>query len=191
MDTIEAIRTRRSIRKYKPDPVDDNDLNTVLEAALWAPSWANTQCCRFIVVKDPEIKEKVSATLQKIRFEDGWVENAAAKAIIQAPVLVVACAQRGLAGFQPDGNPATSSEDWLLFDVALSIENLCLAARNLGLGTVIVGAFDSMKAGEVLGLPDGFTVVTMTPVGYPDQTGQPPPRRSLDEAVFKDRYGNT
>jgi nitroreductase len=190
MEIIEAIKTRRSIRKYKPDPIDDKDLEAILEAALWAPSWANTQCWRYIVVRDADVKAKVAATVQKVQFGDDWLENAAAKAIIQAPVLVVACARQGVAGYQSDGNPATPREDWLLFDVALSIQNLCLAARSIGLGTVIVGAFDSEKAGEVLGVPDGYTVVTMTPLGYPDHTGQPPPRKSLEEMVYKDRYGN-
>ena len=190
MDVFEAIRTRRSIRKYKPDPVDDKDLETVLEAAHWAPSWANTQCWRYIVVRDPGIKAQVAGTLQKVQFGDDWLENAAAKAIVQAPVLIVACAQKGIAGFQPDGLPATEREDWLLFDVALSIQNLTLAARVSGMGTVIVGAFDSRKAAEILDVPEGYTVVTMTPLGYPDHTGQPPPRKSLDEIVYKDKYGN-
>ena len=190
MDIIEAIRTRRSIRKYKTDPVDDKDLETVLEAALWAPSWANTQCWRYIVVKDPDVKARVAATLQKVPFDDNWLENAAAKAILQAPVLVVACAQQGIAGIQRDGTPSTFRGDWLMFDVALSVENLCLAARSLGLGTVIVGAFDSEKAGEALEVPEGYTVVTMTPLGYPDHTGQPPPRKGLDEIVFKEKWGN-
>ena len=190
MDIIEAIKTRRSIRKYKPDPVDPKDLEKILEAALWAPSWANTQCWRYIVVQDPDIKEKVGGTLQKVQFGDDWLENMAAKAIIQAPVLIVACAQECLAGYRPDGNPATEREDWLLFDVALSVQNLCLAARSLDLGTVIVGAFDSKKAGKILGVPDGYTVVTMTPLGYPDHTGQPPPRKGISEIVYKDQYGN-
>ena len=190
MDIFEAINTRRSIRKYKPDPVDEKDLKTVLEAALWAPSWANTQCWRYIIVRDPDIKARVADTLQRVQFGDDWLENAAAQAIVQAPVLVVACAQQGIAGFQPDGAPATPRGDWLLFDVALSIQNLCLAARSLGMGTVIVGAFDSQKTGEVLDVPEGYTVVTMTPLGYPDHTGQPPPRKGLDEIVYKEKYGN-
>jgi len=63
MEILEAIRTRRSIRKYKSDPVDEKTLATVLEAARQAPSWANTQCWRFIVVRDAEIKGKLSDTL--------------------------------------------------------------------------------------------------------------------------------
>jgi nitroreductase len=125
-----------------------------------------------------------------VLIEDGWVENAAAKAITQAPVLVVMCAQEGLAGYRPDGNPATERDDWLLFDVALAVQNLTLAARSLGLGTVIVGAFDASKAAKILEVPKGYTVVTLTPLGYPDHTGQPPPRKSLGEIVYQNKYGN-
>ena len=63
MEALEAIKTRRSIRKYKPAPVDDKTLEPVLEAAHWAPSWANTQCWRFIVVRDSDIKNKLANTL--------------------------------------------------------------------------------------------------------------------------------
>jgi nitroreductase len=190
MDIFEVIKARRSIRKYKPDPVDDKDLEKVLEAAHWAPSWANTQCWRFIVVKDSGIKAQVADTLQKFLFEDGWVENAASKAIVQAPVLIVVCAQEGLAGYRPDGTPMTEKDDWLLFDVALAVQNLTLAARSLELGTVIVGAFDAGKAAEILDVPKGYTVVALTPLGHPDHTGQPPPRKSLSEIVYQNKFGS-
>ncbi len=190
MDILELIKTRRSIRKYKPDPVDEKDLETVLEAAHWAPSWANTQCWRYIVVRDADIKEQIAGTLQKVPFDDDWLENPATRAIFQAPLLIIACAKKGIAGFKPDGSPATERDDWLLFDVALSVQNLTLAATVLGLGTVIIGAFDSRKVTKILDVPEGYTVVTMTPLGHPDHTGQPPPRKSLDEIVYRDKYGN-
>ena len=101
MDVFDAIKTRRSIRKYKPDPVSDEDLQKIIEAAHWAPSWGNTQCWRFIVVRDADIKARVGETLYKVRFEDGWLDNAAAEAIVQAPVLIAVCAQKDLAGFSP------------------------------------------------------------------------------------------
>ena len=63
MDVLEAIKGRRSIRKYKPDPISDEMLGTVLEAVRWSPSWANTQCWEVIVIREPEIKAKVSEIL--------------------------------------------------------------------------------------------------------------------------------
>jgi nitroreductase len=191
MDVFEAIKTRRSIRKYKPDPVSDEDLQKVLEAAHWAPSWSNTQCWRFIVVRNPEIKQKVAGTLTKVQFGDDLLKNAATEAIRQAPILIVACAQKGIAGYNRDGTPVTDKDDWLLFDVALAIQNLTLAARALGMGTVIVGAFDAKRAAEILDVPDGFTVVTMTPLGYPDHAGQTPPRKALGDIIYTDTYGKS
>lgn len=191
MDVFEAIKTRRSIRKYKPDPVSDEDLQKIIEAAHWAPSWGNTQCWRFIVVRDTDIKARVGKTLYKVRFEDGWLDNAAVQAIAQAPVLIVVCAQKGLAGFNPDGTPVTDREDWLLFDIALCVQNLTLAARALGLGTVIVGDFDHHEASAILGVPEGYTVVTMTPLGYPGHAGQLPPRKELTDIIYTDKFGKS
>ena len=191
MDVFEAIKTRRSIRKYKPDPVSDEDLQKVLEAAHWAPSWANTQCWRFIVVRNPDVKAQVAGTLMKVQFSDDLIRNVATDAITQAPVLIVACAQKGIAGYNRDGTPVTDKDDWLLFDVALSIQNLTLAARALGMGTVIVGGFDAEKAAKILDVPDGYSVVTMTPLGYPDHTGQAPPRKELTDIIYTDKYGKS
>ena len=190
MDVFEAIRNRRSIRYYRTDPVDDKTVEVVLEAAHWAPSWGNIQCWRFIVVRDPKIKSVIADTLMKIRIDNEWVENAAAKAIKQAPVLVVLCAEKGKVGCHPDGTPITDKGDyWFMFDVALAMENLVLSAHALGLGTVIVGGFDAVKAAQVLAVPAGFSVVTMTPLGVPDRKGQVSPRRQLSEVLYREKYG--
>jgi nitroreductase len=190
MDVFEAIKNRRSIRHYKSDPVDDKTVNAVLEAAHWAPSWANNQCWRFIVVRDSKIKSEVAGTLNMEKIDDEWVENAAAKSIKQAPVLLVICAEKGKAGFNADGTPVTDkAEYWFMFDIALAVENLVLAAHALGLGTVIVGGFDALKTAKILEVPQGFTVVTMTPLGVPERKGQVSPRKQLAEVLFKDKYG--
>ncbi len=190
MEIFEAIRNRRSIRHYKSEPVDDETLRAVLEAAHWAPSWGNNQCWRFIVVRAPETKAAIADTLMKIKVDNEWVVNAAAKAIKQAPVLIVLCAETGKAGFRPDGAPLTDKGDyWFLFDTALAMENLTLAAYALGLGTVIVGGFNAGKVAQILGVPAGFRVVTMTPLGIPDHKGQVSPRKELSEVIYKEKYG--
>src|SRR4030067_3112632 len=98
MDVFEAIKNRRSIRQYKTDPVDDKDVQKVLEAAHWAPSWGNQQCWRFIVVRDAKTKSEVADTISRVKIDNEWVENDAAKSIKQAPVLIVICAEEGKAG---------------------------------------------------------------------------------------------
>ena len=191
MDVIEAIKNRRSIRHYQAAPVDEKSVRAVLEAAHWAPSWGNIQCWRFIVVRDPNVKAKVADTLMKTMVDDAWVENAAASAIKEAPVLIVVCAELGKAGFQPDGSPATEKgSDWYLFDVGLAVQNLALAAHALGLGSLIVGGFDTKKASALLNIPDGYTIVTMTPLGYPDAKGQVSPRKDLAGVTFNEKFGS-
>jgi nitroreductase len=190
MDVFEAIKNRRSIRHYTNDPVDDKTVQAVLEAAHWAPSWGNIQCWRFIVVRDLKIKSEIADTLTKIKIDNEWVENAAAKAVMQAPVLVIICAEKGKAGCRPDGTPVTDKGDyWFMFDVALAMENLVLAAHALGLGTVIVGGFDAIKTAQILGVPAGYNVVTMTPLGVPDRKGQVSPRKQLSEVLYREKYG--
>jgi nitroreductase len=180
LEVLEAIRTRRSIRKYRADPVDDKTVELVLEAARWAPSWANTQCWRFIVVRDSKIKAGLADTLPS--------DNPAYDAIGNAPVVIVACAELGKSGYR-EGKPETDKGDWYMFDVALAMQNLVLAAQSLGLATVHVGRFDAKRAETILGVPQGFCVVEMTPLGYPDQQRNPRPREELSEIVFYDRFG--
>jgi nitroreductase len=190
MDIFEAIKNRRSIRQYKSDPVDDKTIDTVLEAAHWAPSWGNLQCWRFIIVREPKVKADIAATLTKVQVDTEWVENAASNAIKQAPVLIVLCAEKSKAGLLDNGTPVTDKgEFWYMFDAALAMENLVLAAYALGLGTVIVGSFDSVKVAKILGVPEGCTVVTMTPLGFPNSKGQVSPRKKLSEVYYRDKYG--
>ncbi|HEY49832.1 MAG TPA: nitroreductase [Dehalococcoidia bacterium] len=181
MELMQAIKERRSVRKYKPDPVSDEKIDAVLEAARWAPSWANTQCWRFIVVRDPELKERLAGTLKP-------ESNRAIAAIKQAPVTIVACAQLAKAGYYK-GEQGTDKGDWFMFDVALAMQNLTLAAHAIGLGTVHVGFFDARAVAELLDVPEGVAVVEMTPLGYPDEKPSPPNRRELAESVFYGKYG--
>ena len=180
MEVLEAIRTRRSIRKYTADPVDDRTLETVLEAARQAPSWANTQCWHFVAVRDVETKSQLSDTLNET--------NPARDAVRNAPLVIVACAELGRAGHK-DGEVTTDKGDWFLFDVALSMQNLVLAAHSLGLGTVYVGRFDAEKAARILSVPEEYRVVAMTPLGYPAETKDPRPRKELNEIVHYDKWG--
>ena len=187
MEILEAIRTRRSIRRYKASSIDKKTIELVLEAARWAPSWANTQCWRFVVVQDGKIKSELVKVLS--------TNNPATDAVREAPVVIVACAELGKAGYRrgepgKPGEPSTDKGDgWYMFDVALAMQNLVLAAHSLGLGTVHVGQFDARKAAEILGVPEGVCVVEMTPLGYPDQEAEVTTRKELAEIVYHDKYG--
>lgn len=182
MDLMEAIKGRRSIRKYKSTVPSDKDIGVILGAARWAPSWANTQCWELILVKDPAVKQQLAATLPE--------KNPARQAFSQAPVIIAACAHKEKAGYFK-GSPGTDKGDWFMFDVALALQNLTLAAHALGLGTVHVGFFDARTAGELLGVPSGVAVVELLPLGYPDEQPAATSRRPIEDSVFYESYGRT
>lgn len=179
MDVFEAIEGRRSVRKYKDRDVEDEKIEKILKAATWAPSWANTQCWRFVVVRDEEIKEELADTLSE--------GNPATDAFLNAPVVIVGCAKKGVSGFK-SGEAVTEKGDWYMYDVALAMQNLMLAAYSLGLATVQTGSFKAREVEEVLDVPEEVSVVSMTPVGYPGREPSAPKRKDLDEIVFENKY---
>lgn len=181
MEVLEAIKKRRSIRQFKPDPINDSDLNTILEAARMAPSWANTQCWRFIIVKDVEIKSKLADTCSP--------GNRGITAIKQAPLVIVACAELGKSGYF-HGKAVTDKGDWYMFDVALALQNLTLAAYALGLGTLHVGFFDSKQAAQIVETPPDVAVVELMPIGYPLEEAKPTTRKELKEIVYHEKWEN-
>ncbi len=176
---IDGIKGRRSIRKYKRDPVPEETLRTVLEAVRWAPSWANTQCSEVIVVRDAKVKSELATTLSK--------RNPALSSMTDAPIVLVLCGKKGISGFYKS-QATTVKGDWLMFDTGIAMQNLCLTAHSLGLGTVIIGLFDHKKVAEILGVPQNVDVVAMTPLGYPAAAGVAPKRKELSEFVFYEKY---
>ncbi|MEM3602227.1 MAG: nitroreductase family protein [Candidatus Bathyarchaeia archaeon] len=175
----EVIKNRRSIRKFKPDPIPEEVLFSVLEAARWAPSWANTQCWEFILIKDVKVKEELSKTLKP--------KNPAIEAVKQAPVVIAALGRRGVSGFYK-GSPVTDKGDWLMFDVALAVQNLILEAHNLGLGSVIIGALNFQEASKILNLPENIELVALIPIGYPDGAPKPTSRKEISNIIHYDKY---
>ena len=166
---MEVVKKRRSIRRYKSEPISGKDLKAVLEAARLAPSWGNYQCWRYIVVTDQSIKEKLAGEERK------WISD--------APVIIVACANPNASGHKP-------GMDYFLLDIGISFEHLILAATDLGLGTCWIGAFDEKQAKEVLGVPDEIRVVAFTPLGYlAEKKGVVFERKPLQEIVYYEKYG--
>lgn len=167
MEFLELVRKRRSIRSFLPDPVPKEMLDQVLEAARLAPTWANGQCCTFLVVTDPKVKHELA------QAGNEWIEH--------APVVIVACADPSLSGVKED-------QPYYLLDVGIVMEHLVLAATELGLGTCWVGWFDEERARAALGVPDSLRVVASTPLGFPNESPAPRPRKSLPELVRVNRW---
>lgn len=158
MDALECIRNRRSIRRFTTDPVDEKDLQQILDAVRFAPSWANTQCVELIVVCEAAQKTALQEVLSP--------SNPARAGLVQAPAVVVLCARRGKAGFYR-GRATTAHGDWYMFDAGIAAQNLCLAACALGYGTVHVGSIDHIAAGRLLSLPEELSVIELIPIGRP------------------------
>lgn len=179
MEVLEAIRERRSVRRFTEDPVSPEDLTKVLEAAQWAPSWVNVQPWKIIIVKDAARKEALSETLLP--------KNPAAKGLVQAPVVLALVGERGKSGLYGDSF-STDKGDWYMFDMGIAAQNIALAAHSLGLGTVHVGALDHKKAAEILDVPEGFEVVEILPLGRPTFAPKAPPRKELKEFVTLETF---
>jgi nitroreductase len=165
MDTLDAIMQRRSVRKYSPSPIPEQDLKKILEAGRQAPSAANRQPWHFIVVRDEAQKKRLAEACSG----QSWMADAAAI----------------IAGL---GKPQVSDK-WHPVDVAIAMQNMILAATALGYGTCWVGAFDEAQVKTVLGLPDDLRVVALTPVGKPLDKPDRRPRMPMDEFVSLDRSG--
>jgi nitroreductase len=137
-------------------------------------------------VRDAGVK---SSLADVITAPPGLNGNPATNAIRTAPVVIVALAQKGLSGFFNGQTVTDKGGSWFMFDIALAMENLVLAAVEVGLGTVHVGLFDAAKVASILGVPDEYAVVEMTPLGYPEYQPTPRPRKSLGEIVYYEKFG--
>jgi len=154
MDVFEAIRIRRSVRKYRNDPIPEDVLDRMLEALRLAPSACNYQPWRFIVVRDDEMREALAHASHDQMF------------MAQAPVTIIGCGFPAKA-YQHMGGSGNSAE----VDVAIALDHLTLAAAEVGLGTCWIGAFDEQAVKQILGIPRDAKVVALTPLGYPAEPG--------------------
>jgi nitroreductase len=178
MELFEAITGRRSVRDYLDSPVSEDDLRKILDAARWAPSWANTQCARIVVVKDPALKLKLKETLSP--------NNPARDSFDVCPVVIAVAGKLETAGCKKGA--AVDDKQWHMYDCALATQNICLAAHALGLATVIVGFFDYRAAAQVLHVPQGYQAICLLPLGYPKKTPAPPRRKELSELTSTDSF---
>ena len=170
MEFSELITKRYSVRAYKPDSVEEEKLQQVLEAARLAPTAANRQPFQLIVIHT----EGREAELNRIYGRDWFT---------QAPVVICACGVPSLGWVRKiDGKNYTD------VDVSIVMDHLTLAATDVGLGTCWIGAFNPDAAREVLGLPDDVEPIAFTPLGYAADQPKPKKRKSLSELVRYERW---
>lgn len=176
MDVMTAIRNRRSVRAYRPDPIPADLFERVTEALRLAPSACNNQPWRFILVTQPELRQKIAHASHDQMF------------IADAPVIVVGCGLPARA-YPRMGDYWNSAE----IDVAIAMDHLALAAAEAGLGTCWIGAFDEREVKALLDIPDEAKVVAMTPLGWPRMSAMihpidPGRRKSRAEVFSTDQY---
>ena len=190
METLEAIRARRSVRAFTPEVVPDEHLEVILNAARLAPTAGNQQPWRFLVVRDTcaaaSLGAKLEAKLYRSRSTTESHERtedqrkAAAsqlRRVISAPVLIFLWVD------------TTTYPDLVLLDAALAAENLMLAARAMGYGTSFQTTyFDEQLVREHFGVPERYRLVCTIPLGRPLAWPETPPKRPLEELVWYETY---
>jgi nitroreductase len=165
MDVLDAVRTRKSVRKYLSKPVEKEKLTVILEAGRLAPSASNRQEWRFVVVSDGVTKRKLAEAANNQVF------------IGEAAVVIVACAET-------DGHVMRCGQACYPIDVAIALDHVTLAAVELGLGTCWIGAFDERRVKQILGIPAEVRVVALMPLGYPSDSSMAKKNRlPFDEIV--------
>lgn len=167
MTVQEAIRERRSIRRFLDKKIPDDAVESLKEALRWAPSAGNLQARKFYFVFEQGLKEKIANHCFGQTFITG------------APLVVVACGD--LLRIEPYGK--RGKELYVIQDAAVAAQNLMLQAHELGLGSVWVGAFDGHGVAKTLALPDNLRPLAIVPVGWPGHKPAAPKRLLADEAV--------
>lgn len=169
MDVSKSIDVRRSIRKYKKTELEDEKLIRILESARIAPSAANRQQWKFLVVKKFETRRDLVDACHAQKFVE------------EAPVVIVACSTES-EHKMPCGQYAYT------VDLSIALSFMVLQATELGLGTCWLGAFDEKMVKKVLKIPDKIRVVGIITVGYADEEPNARPRKSLDEIIVEDSW---
>jgi nitroreductase len=163
---FDAIRSRRSIRHYSDEPVKEEDLRVILEAGRWAPSGLNNQPWRFVVVRDPEVKNEIG---EQTRYRE---------IVRGAPVVIVV--------FLDNDTSYDRVKDCQ--GIGACLQNMWLATHALGLGGVWLGEIlkNKEKVAEILTAPESYELMAVLAVGHPKHQKQKSERKSLSELIFKE-----
>lgn len=173
MELFDAIMNRRSIRKFKEENLENELIEKIVEAGIWAPSAGDLQSWEAVVVKDHQNKVKIALAAYLQDF------------IANAPVVIVMCANRANAGaiYGDRGR-----ELYCIQDAACAALNMILRAYDLGLGSTWVGAFKEEDIAGLLNLPTHIKPVAIIPIGYPDEEPESPPRKGLNDLIHYEKY---
>jgi nitroreductase len=170
MNILDIIKNRRSVREFKDQEIPESAIDALVEALRWAPSAGNLQSRKFYFVLNEELRNKLAQAGLRQDF---------VSFIVRAPLVIVACADLRIASRYGD----RGKDLYCIQDTAASVQNLLLAAHDLGLGTCWVGAFNENRVKEILDMPDYLRPVVIVPVGYPAKTPKAPERLLKSDCV--------
>jgi len=164
MSQIDFILNRRSIRKYEKTPLPDKILDQILKTGQNAPSAANKQPIQFIILKDQEIKKKLSTTFSRF--------------IKDAPVVIAGCAN----------TKALLTGKWAVIDATIAMQNMVIAAWTLGVGSCWIGSFNEKKVKEQLKIPEKWKVVALITLGYPAEQPKERKKKPIKKMFSLNRF---
>ncbi len=175
MNTIACIKSRRSIRRYLPRKVAHEIIEELIACAKWAPSWNNCKAVRYTVVEREEDLKELADTL---------VASENIHIVRNAPLIFIISNVKKRSGYERDGHTSSAKGDsWEMFDAGAACQTLCLAAAELGLGTVIMGTFDEIGIGRFAGIPENEEIIALVACGYADETPKAPRRKEVAEIL--------
>lgn len=174
MNTIECIKSRRSVREFSEQKVSHTILEQIVDAASFSPSWKNTQISRYVAIEDEQLKDEITACV-----------NAHNSDIIHAAkTLIIVTYIKNRCGYERDGSFSTNKGDsWQMFDVGVASQTFCLAAHELGVASVIMGIFDGDEIAQMIKLPEDREVGALIAIGYEKEHPTAPKRKTVDELL--------
>jgi nitroreductase len=175
MDILDLVKKRRHIHHFSPEPVSDENLRKLLEAARWAPSAGNLQPWEIIIITSDEDRNKLVDSLKMKDF------------MRSAPLILVFCADldRSSARYAERG-----SSLYAIQDTAAAIQNVLLTATGLGLGSGWVGHFDDDATASLFKLPPNVRPMALIMIGKSAENPEPPPRREIEDFTHIGQFGN-
>ena len=177
MEFMDCVKGRRSIRRFKEEPIDRKVIEEIITTASYAPSWKNSQTARYIVIEDAALKSEIAENCVS-----GFELNA--RNIRNAPSIVLVTTVSNRSGYEKDGSFSTDKgTHWESFDAGIATQTFCLSAYEKGLVIVILGIFDEKKIIEAAKIPEGQKLSTVICIGYPDEEPTMPKRKDIEELL--------
>lgn len=175
MEALACIKTRRSVRKFLPEKVGREIVHDLIEHAKWAPSYNNTKVVRYVAIDDEAVISTIAESL---------MANENVAIVRNAPLLLVVSVVTGRSGRNRDGAFETTKGDaWEFFDAGAACQTLCLAAADMGLGSVIMATFDEEGISRLVELPDSEKIIALLALGRPAAIPAPPRRKDVSEIL--------